>query len=220
MRRIILFLVVICFIAGCLDSNRENKEEPQNQLPVARILIESTYQPIYQGDNVKFDGTRSYDDDGEILYYDWDIGGLEYSGEIKNIAFAAEGTFTVSLTVEDNNHTKNTDTTTITILPAIEIEILSWVDQDGIFVDHYLRVELNIKNLGSASFECSRSDGDFFFVYVGEDEYIGYIWSGDTDIAPHSEEVREIDFDNFPENITPDYLVFQIDENFNDMDYF
>jgi len=73
---------------------------------------------------VNFDGTHSSDPDGNPLTYAWDFGdGGTGTGATPSHASAAEGTFTVSLTVTDNGTPplSNTATTTATItnrLPA------------------------------------------------------------------------------------------------------
>lgn len=56
---------------------------------------------------VQFDGTSSYDPDGEIVSYEWDLDGdgqFDDSAEAKaEYTYTQEGTFEVSLRVTDNN---------------------------------------------------------------------------------------------------------------------
>lgn len=83
-----------------------------NQKPIA-IITGSTQAT--QGDEVSFDGSTSYDPDGSIVSYQWNFGdGTQASGAMQTHTYAAEGTYTVSLTVTDNDGA--TDTTTLSIL--------------------------------------------------------------------------------------------------------
>lgn len=63
-----------------------------------------------------FDGSGSFDDDGDSLTYSWDFGdGTAGSGEKPTHAYTTGGTYTVSLTVNDGKTNSNPSTTTATI---------------------------------------------------------------------------------------------------------
>ena len=65
---------------------------------------------------VSFDGTGSSDPDGSIAAYDWNFGdGNTGTGATPTHTYAADGTFTVALTVTDDSGAMNTQTTTATI---------------------------------------------------------------------------------------------------------
>jgi PKD repeat protein len=69
------------------------------------------------GVNVMFDGTASSDPDGTIVSYDWDFGdGSTGTGASPQHAYAAAGTYTVSLTVTDNLGDTDMATTTAEII--------------------------------------------------------------------------------------------------------
>ena len=58
--------------------------------------------PYRSEDVVSFDGTASYDPDGDALTYAWDLGdGSTATGEQPTHTYAADGTYTVTLTVTD-----------------------------------------------------------------------------------------------------------------------
>lgn len=60
------------------------------------------------GEPVSFDGTKSYDTDGEIGSYHWDFDdGNTANGSIQTHSYSEAGTFTVSLTVTDNEGLAN-----------------------------------------------------------------------------------------------------------------
>jgi parallel beta-helix repeat protein len=88
-------------------------EAPQpNQNPIA-IITGSTQAT--QGDEVSFDGSTSYDSDGTLVSYQWNFGdGIQATGAMQTHTYESEGTYTVSLTVTDND--AGTDTTTLSIL--------------------------------------------------------------------------------------------------------
>jgi len=73
----------------------------------------------YEGsvdEKVEFDGSGSNDPDGNIRSYEWDFGdGGSESGETPDYKYEEPGTYTVTLTVEDNNGAKTSDETTAVI---------------------------------------------------------------------------------------------------------
>jgi len=94
---------------------------PANKRPVADPG--GPYQGVVN-EPVKFDGSGSYDPDGSIVFYRWNFG--DGSGEILEMSpthiYGEVGTYTVTLTVIDNNGTSDTKTTTVTIEPAGQVE--------------------------------------------------------------------------------------------------
>ena len=77
-----------------------------------------TYQPPapYVGDAVIFNASTSYDSDGTVVSYFWDFGdGYNDTGMIVNHAYSVEGTFTITLTVTDNDGLTNATTADITV---------------------------------------------------------------------------------------------------------
>ena len=72
-----------------------------NQLPVARI---DAVERIPKGGEITFDGTRSYDPDGEISAFMWDFGdGNTARGSQVTHRFENPGTYQVQLTVRDDS---------------------------------------------------------------------------------------------------------------------
>jgi len=70
------------------------------------------------GATVTFNGSGSYDTDGSIVSYDWDFGdGSTGTGEITTHAYSTEGTYTVTLTVTDNDSATGNDTAVVTVNP-------------------------------------------------------------------------------------------------------
>jgi PKD repeat protein len=92
-----------------------------NSIPLATPGFDLT---VNQGEMVSFDGTSSYDVDGEIILYDWNFGD-PYADDLNpNIAMGAnpshifylDGTYTVTLTVTDNFGDLDTKTMLVTVL--------------------------------------------------------------------------------------------------------
>lgn len=77
-----------------------------------------TYSPtdIYPGVTVTLDATDSFDADGNIIEYDWDIGGTRRTGETATIEFSETGNYTTTLTVTDDDGASSTDTQTISVV--------------------------------------------------------------------------------------------------------
>ena len=74
---------------------------PVNDPPVASFTVSPS--PTYVGDTVFFDGSGSYDPDGSITSYDWDFGdGTTATGASVSHVFPSNGTYSVVLTVTDN----------------------------------------------------------------------------------------------------------------------
>ncbi len=89
-----------------------------NQPPVAQF----TYSPTapFVGQSVTFNATSSYDPDGAIVSYQWDLDGdgiPDQSGPIANWIYTASGAYTVTLTVLDNRGATNSISKTIFVLP-------------------------------------------------------------------------------------------------------
>jgi len=81
---------------------------PSNNPPQANAGANKTSKV---GQSVSFNGSSSTDSDGTIISYAWDFGdGGSSSGSIVSHVYSSPGTYTVSLTVTDNNGATNTDT--------------------------------------------------------------------------------------------------------------
>jgi PKD repeat protein len=74
----------------------------KNRPPLADLSTSSTI--LYKEEAVTFDASESYDPDGSIVIYSWDFGdGNTDSGVTVNHSYASSGTYTVTLTVKDDD---------------------------------------------------------------------------------------------------------------------
>ena len=89
---------------------------PQNQYPIANASAGEPYKGFVNSE-ILFDGSRSYDPDGNITKWFWVFGdNTNGTGKTVQHAYSKVGTYTVTLTVTDNLGATNTDTTTCVIL--------------------------------------------------------------------------------------------------------
>jgi len=98
---------------GATDSDSAYAYVGSNQYPVADA---GGPYSANVGQAIVFDGSASYDPDGSIVSYHWDFGdGYTGSGVVITHSYVTGGTYTVTLTVTDNDGATDTDSTTATI---------------------------------------------------------------------------------------------------------
>jgi PKD repeat protein len=96
---------------------------PVNQPPVASYNYSPT-SPIV-GDPVQFDATGSSDSDGSIVSYSWNFGdGTSATGALTSHTFTSDATYSVQLTVMDNEGATKTKTRSIVIS---SLEDVGWI---------------------------------------------------------------------------------------------
>ena len=94
-------------------------EKPINQPPIASIYADKT--KINEGESINFDSSGSDDPDGTIVKYLWDFkDGSTSSEKNPNHKFQISGSYTVSLTVEDNDGATGTETLVINVIKPIK----------------------------------------------------------------------------------------------------
>ncbi len=89
-----------------------------------------TTQPFAEADGpysgyinapIQFNATASYDLDGNITEYLWDYGdGTTGTGAIAQHSYTSRGTYSITLTITDNDENTRSDTTTATVIPFIQ----------------------------------------------------------------------------------------------------
>jgi len=126
---------------------------PSNQPPVASFTLStSTTQP---GIAVSMNASASYDPDGAIASYLWSFGdGTSGSGVSTSHAFGLAGTYTVTLTVQDNGGATGTTSRQVLVqalsLPDLAVQSLTYVPT-GPTVGQSVTFTVVIANQGAAS---------------------------------------------------------------------
>jgi PKD repeat protein len=93
----------------------EPPQPPQNIKPIADASAGKPYRGLVNT-QIRFDGSRSYDPDGNITSWLWDFGdNTDANGVTIYHSFLEAQTYTVSLTVTDDKGATDTDTTTCVI---------------------------------------------------------------------------------------------------------
>jgi len=79
--------------------------------------------------NINFDGSKSYDIDGNIVNYTWDLDDntVTYGKKVNHI-YNTPGLYTIKLTVTDDDGLSDTDTTTVNI--TLDSDGDGWSDKD------------------------------------------------------------------------------------------
>ena len=129
---------------------------PTNRPPVAEA---GPNQTVYVGDMTHFSGVGSYDPDGTIVYYKWDLGdGTTASGMNVSHAYSEPGIYTAMLTVGDDRMVYGYDNCTITVLETIPPPPLPPILSDLTITPPELErgdnvtISLDIENIDSQSF--------------------------------------------------------------------
>jgi len=99
------------------------KPKPKTNTPPVSIIKGTNAG--FPGESLQFDGSESYDPDGQIYTYSWTFGdGASAQGRTVSHTYTNSGTYTVSLTVTDDKGTSDSSSTKITILkPNIPPEL-------------------------------------------------------------------------------------------------
>ena len=145
-----------------------------NQTPTASFTYSCTLLAC------TFDASASTDSDGTIASYDWSFGA---TGATAANTFAASGTYTVSVTVTDNEGASNTSSQNVTVSdgtepPAADITLsgtrastgrsvtLSWTGASGTDVDVYVDGAFNnvTPNDGAVTYTVNKKRAYTFMV--------------------------------------------------------
>lgn len=110
------------------DDGTEPPPDDGGTAPTAAFTIDdSTVSP---GDTVTFDASQSTDSDGTIQSYQWDFGdGNTATGQSVTHSYSADGTYTVTLTVSDDDGIFDSATDTVSVSSGTE-EAIAYLSND------------------------------------------------------------------------------------------
>jgi chitodextrinase len=131
-----------------------------NLPPTATITSPPEGSTFNVGQTIHFDGSDSYDPDGEIVIYSWAFGDgvieeFFTDGETVEHVYTEAGSYTVTLTVTDNHGATGTDSVTITVttLPPPDLTVTSVSAPSSAKVGDTISVTFTVENRGDASAE-------------------------------------------------------------------
>ena len=106
----------------------------ENEDPVADA--DGPYEVVH-GSSVQLDGSASYDPDGSIVLWEWDLdndGTYDASGVTVTHTYPSIATYPVTLRVTDDGGATDKDTSTVTVSPEVQrtgtITVHKWHDMD------------------------------------------------------------------------------------------
>lgn len=128
---LVVLIVSLLLVAGCNggggddsssdDDSSGNTDSSVNVSPTASFTVSSSSATTETA--MVFDGSGSTDSDGSIEAYAWDLGdGSSGSGKTVTHTYQIAGTYTVQLTVTDNDGATGTDAQTVEISEAESVE--------------------------------------------------------------------------------------------------
>ena len=114
----IIFIFLLIFFLGCGNDgngNDINTEENENISPIASIDFPLNSAEFSIDEIINFQSSGN-DSDGIIVSYNWDFGDLITSTDQNpSHSYSSEGTYTIKLTVTDNDAANGTDLITIDV---------------------------------------------------------------------------------------------------------
>jgi serine protease len=122
-------LLSMSLLTAC-GGGSDSSSNASNQPPTAQFsyVIADTTTPL----TINFDANTSNDSDGTITNYSWDFAdGNSATGVTTNHSFSTTGTYSVVLTVTDNDGASDTSTHTVQITTSVEADIELSLNDDG-----------------------------------------------------------------------------------------
>jgi len=166
------------------------------------------------GLDINFNGSGSFDLDGNITLYSWSFGdGTNGTGEVVQHSYSTNGRYNVELTVTDDEGNTSTDTTYATIIRSTKVETSTTIldqiqelyeinlsklfyayDIDGDDIaDTFVDPNNKLKNVKQGHLNIS---GNIVFLLSTNDDYLPeFFWNSTTDkiIAIKNEQKDDVD---------------------------
>jgi len=143
---------------------------PSRESPIASFIYDP-YVPLV-GEEITFDASSSYDPDGEIVSYQWDFGDSStVAGMIVTHSYASEESYTVTLTVTDNDGKTDIATKTVNVKAKRPVVVLVHGFESWTFdpYDDWSDME---ESLTMAGFDVFISDYTQYYPTLSDDYWI------------------------------------------------
>jgi len=148
----------------------EQVEITINEPPVAKVKFPAV---VAANQSIFLSGAESYDPDGRIVAYQWELGdGNSKSGQKISHQYQKPGRYTVSLTVRDNTPTANNQAVLKT---PIRVNFPSVPDAGGDRIVNSSQIEFDASNSQDA-----------------DDEIIDYFWNFGDNSSAHGQKVTHV----------------------------
>jgi PKD repeat protein len=139
--------------ASDTETRSVSVSSPANQPPVAQFSVSPSSGSV--GVTFSFNAGSSYDPDGSIVGYQWSFGdGTSGSGVTAGHAYASPGTYTIRLTVIDNDGASDTETRSVSVQtagrPDLTIESLV-ASPASPTIGQNVTFTITVRNLGPAA---------------------------------------------------------------------
>jgi parallel beta-helix repeat protein len=182
-----------------------NATDPSGNSANTKNPFANASGPYYgvNGIDVEFNGTNSFDLDGDIISYSWNFGdGTTGTADLAQHAYSANGTYTISLTVKDNDGNNDTDTTYVKITETKKINtslnILTKINEE---------YDLDLTEF---FYGYDTNGDDIPDVFVDPNNVLKAVHSGSININDDAVFLISVDDSNKPEfmwNITTDEII-------------
>jgi len=108
-------------------------------------------EAVFASETISFDASDSYDPDGTIVSYVWDFGdGTNATGVSVDHAYENNGTYTVTLTVTDNDGTSASISAVKNVFNRADIAVIDVSSSKTIVgIDYALEVNVTVVNRGA-----------------------------------------------------------------------
>lgn len=186
--------------------------------PFAKIDCETD---VNVSQTIQFDASDSFDLDGEITSYEWDFGdGITKKGKTASHQFTADGSYTVQLTITDDEGNTGVNTQVISVQPSEPVlaqnETISEINEQGVLSSNLTQRFMSYDTNGDGSLDMFVDpNGEIKLVTVLtiENEETFLLSVNDTSIPeflwqPHEQKIRWISYVNptfSDDNVVVDY---------------